>query len=124
MPRSEPSAWDETASKRSQTYIAVFHDLDAPRLLFATPGRDKATLGKPASDLAEHGGPTERDITDLSMDMSRCFQRSRRALSGAKVCFDRFHVVALSSAGRGAPDRGRVNLNSRTRWSLQKKPAD
>ncbi len=38
---------DETASKRGQTYITVFHDLDAPRLLFATPGRDKATLRAP-----------------------------------------------------------------------------
>ncbi|WP_291997930.1 transposase [Candidatus Accumulibacter sp. ACC012] len=33
---------DETARKRGQTYVPVFYDLDEPRLLFATPGRDKA----------------------------------------------------------------------------------
>ena len=49
---------DETASKRGQTYLSVFHDLDKPRLLFATPGRDKATLGMFATDLTEHGGVT------------------------------------------------------------------
>jgi transposase len=118
---------DETASKRGQTYIAVFHDLDAPRLLFATPGRDKATLGKFASDLAEHGGQPSA-ITDLSMDMSGAFQAgAAEHFSGAKVCFDRFHVVALSSKALDEVRRTEVKSEPElkgTRWSLQKKPAD
>ena len=118
---------DETASKRGQTYIAVFHDLDAPRLLFATPGRDKATLGKFASDLAEHGGQPSA-ITDLSMDMSGAFQAgAAEHFSGAKVCFDRFHVVALGSKALDEVRRTEVKSEPElkgTRWSLQKKPAD
>ena len=118
---------DETASKRGQTYITVFHDLDAPRLLFATPGRDKATLGKFASDLAEHGGQPSA-ITDLSMDMSGAFQAgAAEHFSGAKVCFDRFHVVALSSKALDEVRRTEVKSEPElkgTRWSLQKKPAD
>ncbi|MBP6708977.1 MAG: transposase, partial [Candidatus Accumulibacter sp.] len=52
---------DETASKRGQTYLTVFHDPDKPRLLFAAPCRDNATLGKLATDLTEHVEPTGRD---------------------------------------------------------------
>ncbi len=36
---------DETSVRRGQQYITVVHDLDAKRLLFATPGRDHHTVG-------------------------------------------------------------------------------
>jgi transposase len=118
---------DETASKRGQTYITVFHDLDAQRLLFATPGRDKATLGKFATDLIEHGGKPAA-ITHVSMDMSGSFQAgAAEHFPKAEVCFDRFHVVALSSTAldevRRAEVRSEPDLKG-TRWSLHKKPAD
>lgn len=118
---------DETASRRGQTYIAVFYDLDAQRLLFATPGRDKATLGKFASDLTEHGGqPTA--ITHVSMDMSVSFQTgAAEHFPLAEVCFDRFHVVALSSKALDEVRRAEVKSEPElkgTRWSLHKKPAD
>ena len=118
---------DETASRRGQTYIAVFYDLDAQRLLFATPGRDKATLGKFASDLTEHGGqPTA--ITHVSMDMSVSFQTgAAEHFPLAEVCFDRFHVVALSSTALDEVRRAEVKSEPElkgTRWSLHKKPAD
>ena len=118
---------DETASKRGQTYIAVFHDLDAARLLFANPRRDKATLGKFASDLAEHGGQPSA-ITDLSMDMSGAFQAgAAKHFSEAKVCHDRFHLVALSSKALDEVRRAEVKSEPElkgTRWRLHKKPAD
>jgi hypothetical protein len=118
---------DETASKRGQTYISVFYDLDAQRLLFATPGRDKATLGKFASDLTEHGGqPTA--ITHVSMDMSGSFQAgAAEHFPAAEVCFDRFHVVALSSTALDEVRRAEVKSEPElkgTRWGLHKKPAD
>ncbi|WP_298310615.1 transposase [Propionivibrio sp.] len=109
---------DETASKGGQTYFAVFDDLDAQRLLFATPGREKATLGDFASDLIAH----------VSMDMSGSFQAgAAEHFPEAEVYFDRFHVVALSSR---APDEvRRADLKSAPepkgiRWSLYKKLAD
>ena len=118
---------DETASKRGQTYISVFYDLDAQRLLFATPGRDKATLGKFASDLRAHGGqPTA--ITHVSMDMSGSFQAgAAEHFPAADVCFDRFHVVALSSKALDEVRRAEVKSAPElkgTRWGLHKKPAD
>ncbi len=118
---------DEAASKCGQTYIAVFYDLDAQRLLFATPGWDKATREKFASDLTEHGGqPTA--ITPVSMDMSGSFQPGGAELfPGAEVCFDRFHVVALSSTALDEVQRAEVKTAPElkgTRWGLHKKPAD
>jgi transposase len=111
MPRVRVIGVDETASKRGQTYISVFYDLDAQRLLFATPGRDKATLGKFASDLTEHGGqPTA--ITHVSMDMSGSFQAgAAEHFPAAEVCFDRFHVVALSSTALDEVRRARSRAN-------------
>jgi transposase len=47
---------DETTSRRGHTYILVSYDLGAQGLLFATPSRGKATVGKFARDLTEHGG--------------------------------------------------------------------
>jgi transposase len=110
---------DETASKRGQTYISVFYDLDAQRLLFATPGRDKATLEKFATDLTEHGGqPTA--ITHVSMDMSGSFQAgAAEHFPDAEVCFDRFHVVALSSTALDEVRRAEVKTAPElkgTRW--------
>ena len=35
---------DETSHRRGQRYATLFHDADAKRLLFATPGRNAATL--------------------------------------------------------------------------------
>jgi transposase len=118
---------DETASKRGQTYLSVFYDLDAQRLLFATPGRDKATLGKFASDLRAHGGqPTA--ITHVSMDMSGSFQAgAAEHFPAAEVCFDRFHVVALSSTALDEVRRAEVKTAPElkgARWGLHKKPAD
>jgi transposase len=77
-------------------------------LLFATPGRDKATLGKFASDLRAHGGqPTA--ITHVSMDMSGSFQAgAAEHFPAAEVCFDRFHVVALSSTALDEVRRAEV----------------
>lgn len=118
---------DETASKRGQDYISVFYDLDAQRLLYATPGRDKSTLKKFAKDLTEHGGKPEA-ITHVSMDMSAAFQAgAAKQFPQAEVCFDRFHVVALSSTALDEVRRAEVKSEPAlkgSRWSLHKKPAD
>ncbi|MGH3951393.1 MAG: helix-turn-helix domain-containing protein, partial [Pseudonocardiaceae bacterium] len=47
---------DETSAARGQDYISLFADLDAGRVLFATEGRDAATVERFAQDLADHGG--------------------------------------------------------------------
>ncbi len=47
---------DETAARRGQHYISLFHDLTGKRLLFACEGRDQSTVAAFAADLKAHGG--------------------------------------------------------------------
>jgi transposase len=46
---------DETSSKRGHNYITVFVDMDNSKVLFATPGKDAATLTAFKKDLEAHG---------------------------------------------------------------------
>ena len=88
---------DETSLRKGHEYVAVFHDLDAKRLLFATPGKDHQTVKAFAQDLQAHGGePTA--VAHACMDMSAAFLKGATAyLPNAQVSFNRFHVVALAN---------------------------
>ena len=114
---------DETSSRRGHRYISLFHDLDARRLLFATPERDAATFAAFANDLAAHGGHAAQ-ITDISMDMSKAYQAgAARTFAQAEISFDPFHVVAL--AGKALDQVRRAECKSQpdlkgTRWALLK----
>ena len=87
---------DETSLRRGQDYVTVVHDLDAKRLLFATPGRDYTTVQEFAVDLSAHGGePTA--IAHACMDMSAAYLKGVTAsLPNAQVSYDRFHIVKLA----------------------------
>ena len=85
---------DETASRRGQRYVTLFHDLDRRRLLLATPGRDKATFARFADDLAQHGAKAAQ-LTDWCMDLSGAYQAgARHTAPQAAISFDLYHVVA------------------------------
>jgi hypothetical protein len=87
---------DETSVKKGQNYITVVHDLQAKRLLFATPGRDHQTVLDFAQDLKAHGGSPEQ-IEHVCMDMSGAFLKgAKQAMPEAAICYDRFHVAALA----------------------------
>ena len=87
---------DETSTKKGQNYITVVHDLEAKRLLFATPGRDHQTVLDFAQDLKDHGGKPEQ-IEHVCMDMSGAFLKgAKEAMPQAAICYDRFHVAALA----------------------------
>lgn len=87
---------DETSVKKGQNYITVVHDLQAKRLLFATPGRDHQTVLDFAQDLQAHGGQPEH-IEHVCMDMSGAFLKgAKQAMPQAAICYDRFHVAALA----------------------------
>ena len=89
---------DETSVKRGHEYITVVHDLDAKRLLFATPGRDHTTLQAFAQDLRAHGGEPDR-IEHACIDMSAAYAKGiGQSLPNAQISYDRFHVVALANA--------------------------
>ena len=87
---------DETSVKKGQNYITVVHDLQAKRLLFATPGRGPQTVLDFAKDLQAHGGGPEQ-IEHVCMDMSGAFLKgAKQAMPQAAICYDRFHVAALA----------------------------
>lgn len=88
---------DETSLRRGQDYVTVVHDLEARRLLFATPGRDGATLAAFARDLRAHGGHPS-SVRHICMDMSAAYlSGAALALPGALVSHDPYHVAALAS---------------------------
>jgi transposase len=86
---------DETASKRGQSYVTVFIDMerrDKP-VLFVTPGHGKATLKAFRSFLQDHKGHPE-DILEVVCDMSGAFLSAvPKQLPNAQITVDWFHIV-------------------------------
>ena len=88
---------DETKSRRGYRYVTVFIDLDRKEqpVVFATPGKGKATVTEFKKLLISHDGKAE-NIVEVVSDMSGAF------ISGVKTHFansthtvDWFHVVQL-----------------------------
>lgn len=86
---------DETSARRGQDYVSLFMDLDAtPRVVFATEGRDAATVKRFGADLLAHGGQPGQ-VTKVCCDMSPAFIRGvADQLPNAEITFDRYHVIA------------------------------
>lgn len=88
---------DETASRRGQHYISVFHDLEAGRLLYACEGRDQSTVRCFAEDLEAHGGEREA-VTAACIDMSKAYIAGvGKFLPRAAITFDVFHIIKLAN---------------------------
>jgi transposase len=120
---------DETASRRGQRYITLFHDFDGQRLLFACEGRDQGTVERFAHDLAEHGGDP-KEVSAVCMDMSAAYQAgARKHLPNAEITFDAFHVIQLANEALEQVRRAEVKsepglrhsrwiwLKDRSRWN-------
>lgn len=86
---------DETSSKRGHNYVSVFVDLEVPKVLFATPGKDASTLTRFAEDLIVHeGDPNE--IREVCCDMSPAFITGvENRFPEAEITFDKFHVLKI-----------------------------
>lgn len=86
---------DETASRRGQSYVSVFADLDRAKVLFATPGRDADTVGRFAGDLRAHGGDPA-SVSEVACDMGAGFLKgASEHLPDAQLTLDKFHVTKL-----------------------------
>lgn len=88
---------DETSRSRGHNYISVFMDLDADnsRVLFATEGKDAATVEAFKEDLESHGGKAEQ-IEEACLDMSPAFIAGlSEQLPNAQLTFDNFHLMQL-----------------------------
>jgi transposase len=88
-------AIDETAARRGHDYITLFVDIDQARVLFATEGKDAATVAAFADDLTAHGGDPEA-IEEVCIDMSPAFIKGvTENLPNAAITFDKFHAVKI-----------------------------
>jgi transposase len=114
-------AIDETAARRGHDYITLFADIDQARVLFATEGRDAATVAAFAGDLAAHGGDPEA-IEEVCIDMSPAFIKGvAENLPNAAVTFDKFHAVkivndAVDQVRRGEQKHQRLLKGTRYIW--------
>ncbi len=86
---------DETSSRRGHNYISIFVDLDVPRVLFATEGKDASTVARFAEDLQVHEGDPA-SIKEVCMDMSPAFIKGAgESLPKASITFDKFHITKI-----------------------------
>jgi transposase len=90
---------DETSSRKGHNYVTVFMNMDSGDVLFATKGKDSATVKTFAEELPKHGGTPEQ-IKEVAIDMSPAFISGvANYLPKADITFDKFHVIqALNKA--------------------------
>jgi transposase len=135
---------DEISYKRGYRYLTVVVDHDSGRLVWASPGRDEATLEQFFALLGEERAA---QITHVSADAADWIARVvERRCPNAVRCADPFHVVkwagdalddvrreawnATRGASRGAVYSGRRRTRwpkrshelKRVRWALWKNP--
>jgi len=116
---------DETSSKKGHNYITVFVDMDRSKVLFATPGKDAATLTAFKDDLEAHGGSAEH-IEQACCDMSGAFIRGLEdTFPASSITFDRFHVMKIINEAvdevRRTEQKSRPELK-KTRYGWLKNP--
>jgi transposase len=116
---------DETSSKRGHNYITVFVDMDRSKVLFATPGKDAATLTAFKEDLEAHGGRPGQ-IKHACCDMSPAFIRGiEDTFENASITFDKFHVIKVINEAvdevRRSEQKTRSELK-KTRYAWLKNP--
>ena len=86
---------DETSKRKGHVYITVTADLDARRVIFASPGKDTNTMLQLSKHFKNKEIPLSQ-IEHISMDMSPAFiSGAKEYFSEAKIVFDRFHIKQL-----------------------------
>jgi transposase len=88
---------DETSQAKGHEYVTLFvaPGQEKAQVLFVADGRKNGVFGEFVQDLEAHGGSPSK-VRDVCMDMSEAFQKGAADfLPGAKITFDRFHVVKL-----------------------------
>jgi transposase len=114
-------AIDETAARRGHDHITLFVDIEQARVLFATEGRDAATIAAFADDVASHGGNAAA-IEAVRIDVSPAFIKAVTGnLPNAAITFDKFHAVkiinnAVDQVRRGEQKQQSVLRGTRYIW--------
>ncbi len=135
-------ALDETSAKKGHNYVTVFIDADRKKdpVIFATPGKGKATVEVFRAFLEAHGGKPGR-IVEVVCDMSPAFLAAvAKEFPDAEVTLDWFHLVQLFTKAvdtvRKAEHKqvrlpaairwassSHFGMNHRATWSLRALPA-
>jgi transposase len=114
-------AFDETSARRGHDYVTLFADLEKRRVLFATDGKDSATVAAFAADLTAHGGDPQA-VAEVCIDMSQAFIKGvTEHLPQAGITFDKFHAIAIVNEAvdkvRRSEQKSRPELkNTRYIW--------
>lgn len=85
---------DETSSKKGHNYMTIVHDKETGHVLHVVEGKDSAALDSFYKDWKDN----LIALRSISMDMSPAFISSTRSWIidyESKMCFDKFHVMAL-----------------------------
>ena len=86
---------DETSSKRGHNYVTLFVDLEGPKAIFATEGKDASTLERFKEDLESHKG-NANSIEEICCDMAPAFiTGTEKNFPHAQITFDKFHVLKI-----------------------------
>jgi transposase len=86
---------DETSRRKGHQYVTLFVDLEEARVIFATAGKDSATIGCFSNYFHDQGGDSEA-IKDICCDLSPAFISGvEECFPNARITFDRFHVMKL-----------------------------
>lgn len=116
---------DETSSRKGHNYVTVFADMDNGEVLFATEGKDSATIKAFTEELPKHEASPEQ-ITEVTMDMSPAFISGVAAhLPTAGVTFDKFHVIQALNKAQDAvrrTEQAKNPLLKRSRYIWLKNP--
>jgi transposase len=86
---------DETSRRKGHQYVTLFVDLETARVIFATEGKDSATIGCFSNYFHDQGGDSEA-VKDICCDLSPAFISGvEECFPNARITFDRFHVMKL-----------------------------
>ena len=121
-------AIDEIAVAKGHRYLTVVLDLDSGAVVFVGDGKGADAL-KP---FWKRLRPSKAAIEAVAMDMSAAYRQAVSThLAGAKIVFDRFHIVKLfneklselrRALHREATDGMHKEVLKGTRWLLLKNP--
>jgi transposase len=122
---TEKIGTDETSSRKGHNYVTVFADMGSGEVLFATEGKDSATVKAFAQELTKHDAKPEQ-IKEVTMDMSPAFISGVATyLPTASVTFDKFHVIQALNKAQDAVRRmeqAKNPLLKRSRYIWLKNP--
>lgn len=116
---------DETSSKRGHNYVTLFVDLEEPKTLFVTEGKDASTLSRFKEDLESHKGD-RKAIEEVCCDMAPGFIAGvEKDFPNAQITFDKFHVLKVLNAAVDEVRRQEQGLHpelKKTRYIWLKNP--